>query len=238
MAHLGARHGCAAGWVFPALAGLARLPARRRNRRDGPGSRGVSHEFGRASQAQSRDAIARGSQRMASVLQLTRRALSDGGRVPRSFAPRLRRQPLYLPNSRDVLESAKAWNGGKMMPAMHPDDCWGLRRGRPYTFGESEIGFLCAHVAPSLSGEYCCIPILGSAIRVAALMMPERSVSSKSRANSPYQPSWLRELPRVFQTSRRRCSRISECHWEPMGGFGYARHPRRRFWRCQRMLAS
>jgi hypothetical protein len=24
MAHLGARHGCAAGWVFPALAGLAR----------------------------------------------------------------------------------------------------------------------------------------------------------------------------------------------------------------------
>ena len=68
---------------------------------------------------------------------------------------------LYIyANSRDVLESAKAWNGGKMMPAMHPEDCWGLRRGRPYTFGESEIGFLCAHVAPSLSGEYCCIPIL------------------------------------------------------------------------------
>jgi diguanylate cyclase (GGDEF)-like protein len=68
---------------------------------------------------------------------------------------------LYIyANSRDVLESAKAWNGGKMMPAMHPEDCWGLRRGRPYTFGESEIGFLCAHVGPSLSREYCCIPIL------------------------------------------------------------------------------
>jgi hypothetical protein len=41
---------------------------------------------------------------------------------------------LYIyANSGDLLESAKAWNGGKMMPAMHPDDCWGLRRGRPYT---------------------------------------------------------------------------------------------------------
>ena len=68
---------------------------------------------------------------------------------------------LYIyANSRDVLESAKAWNGGKLMPAMHPDDCWGLRRGRPYTFGENEIDFLCAHVDPSTSHEYCCIPIL------------------------------------------------------------------------------
>ncbi len=68
---------------------------------------------------------------------------------------------LYIyANSRDVLESAKAWNGGKMMPAMHPDDCWGLRRGRPYTFGENEIDFRCSHVDPSVSGEYCCIPIL------------------------------------------------------------------------------
>jgi len=68
---------------------------------------------------------------------------------------------LYIyANSRDVLESAKAWNGGKMMPAMHPDDCWGLRRGRPYTFGDNEIDFLCAHVDASVSGEYCCIPIL------------------------------------------------------------------------------
>ena len=52
---------------------------------------------------------------------------------------------LYIyANSRDVLESAKAWNGGRMMPAMHPADCWGLRRGRPYTFGENEIDFVCA----------------------------------------------------------------------------------------------
>jgi len=44
-------------------------------------------------------------------------------------------------NSRDVLESAKAWNGGKLKPAMHPEDCWGLRRGRTYAYGENEIDF-------------------------------------------------------------------------------------------------
>ena len=68
---------------------------------------------------------------------------------------------LYIyANSRDMLESARAWNGANMTAGMHPEDCWGLRRGRPYTYGENEIGFLCAHVDPSVSREYCCIPIL------------------------------------------------------------------------------
>jgi diguanylate cyclase (GGDEF)-like protein len=68
---------------------------------------------------------------------------------------------LYIySNSRDVLEAATAWNGGKIQPAMHAEDCWGLRRGRPYTFGENEIDFVCAHVDPSVKSEYCCIPIL------------------------------------------------------------------------------
>jgi GAF domain-containing protein len=68
---------------------------------------------------------------------------------------------LYIyANSRDVLESAKSWNGGEITAAMRPEDCWGLRRGRPYVYGESEISFPCADVAASMSDEYCCIPIL------------------------------------------------------------------------------
>jgi diguanylate cyclase (GGDEF)-like protein len=82
---------------------------------------------------------------------------------------------LYIyANSRDVLESAKAWNGGKMMPAMHPDDCWGLRRGRPYTFGENEIDFLCSHVDPSVTSEYCCIPILAHGETIGLLNLEFR----------------------------------------------------------------
>ncbi|KAB2915521.1 MAG: diguanylate cyclase [Hyphomicrobiaceae bacterium] len=67
---------------------------------------------------------------------------------------------LYIyANSRDILESATAWNGAHSAPAIHPDDCWGLRRGRTYTFGENEIDFPCAHVETATS-DYCCIPIL------------------------------------------------------------------------------
>jgi diguanylate cyclase (GGDEF)-like protein len=68
---------------------------------------------------------------------------------------------LYIyANSRDVLDSAKVWNGGQKTTAIHPDDCWGLRRGRMYTFGENEIDFPCTHVGINGPSHYCCIPIL------------------------------------------------------------------------------
>jgi len=68
---------------------------------------------------------------------------------------------LYIyANSRDVLEGAKAWNGGKVLASMHPEDCWGLRRGHVYSFGEREIDFPCAHVGTTEVEPYCCIPIL------------------------------------------------------------------------------
>ena len=47
---------------------------------------------------------------------------------------------LYIyANSRDILECAKTWNGTQGTQTMHPDDCWGLRRGRTYTHGQNEI---------------------------------------------------------------------------------------------------
>ena len=93
---------------------------------------------------------------------------------------------LYIyANSRDVLESAKAWNGGKMMPAMHPDDCWGLRRGRPYTFGENEIDFRCSHVDPSVTSEYCCIPILAHGETIGLLNL-EFQCGSRSDGENPH----------------------------------------------------
>jgi hypothetical protein len=70
--------------------------ARPRARRNGQGSRGIPHDLGGTPETQSRDAIARGPQRMAPVLQLLGRTLPDGGGIPRPLASRLRRQPLYL----------------------------------------------------------------------------------------------------------------------------------------------
>jgi diguanylate cyclase (GGDEF)-like protein len=59
-----------------------------------------------------------------------------------------------------VLVSAKSWNGGHSVPTIQPDDCWGLRRGRTYTFGSNEINFECAHVEGKAVDVYCCIPIV------------------------------------------------------------------------------
>jgi diguanylate cyclase (GGDEF)-like protein len=68
---------------------------------------------------------------------------------------------LYIyANSRDVLDCAKVWNGAEATTPMQPDECWGLRRGRVFTHGESEIEFNCSHVEPSTAGDYCCIPIV------------------------------------------------------------------------------
>ena len=89
---------------------------------------------------------------------------------------------LYIyANSRDVLESAKAWNGAKMMPAMHPEDCWGLRRGRIYSSGESEINFPCAHIDVAEPSEYCCIPILahGETIGLLHLEFYDRALGGE-----------------------------------------------------------
>ena len=48
-------------------------------------------------------------------------------------------------NSRDVLDGCAGWNGGHHKDHIHPEECWGLRRGRTYAFGENDIDF---HLRP------------------------------------------------------------------------------------------
>jgi diguanylate cyclase (GGDEF)-like protein len=63
-------------------------------------------------------------------------------------------------NSRDVLEGCIGWNGGVHKPHIHPEECWGLRRGRQYVFGQSEIDFVCTHAEPHDGRPYICFPVL------------------------------------------------------------------------------
>lgn len=63
-------------------------------------------------------------------------------------------------NSRDVLEGACNWHGGRLDDEIRPDDCWGLRRGRAYSFGSNEIDFVCNHADEHVEGGYICIPIV------------------------------------------------------------------------------
>ncbi len=63
-------------------------------------------------------------------------------------------------NSRDVLDGCASWNGGTHKDHIHPEECWGLRRGRTYEFGSSEIDFVCEHAEPHDGRDYFCFPIL------------------------------------------------------------------------------
>ncbi len=88
-------------------------------------------------------------------------------------------------NSRDVLETARVWNGGQSTTAIQPDDCWGLRRGRTYAYGESEVGFPCAHVSSADVGDYCCIPILAHGETIGMLHLEFVSEHGKHDETCP-----------------------------------------------------
>lgn len=76
-------------------------------------------------------------------------------------------------NSRDVLEGVCHWNDGKMLKNFEPPDCWALRRGRSYYYGENAVDFPCHHVQES-HGEatperHYCLPIIAHGDTVGLL---------------------------------------------------------------------
>lgn len=82
-------------------------------------------------------------------------------------------------NSRDVLEGCASWNGGTHKDHIHPEECWGLRRGRTYEHGASEIDFVCEHAEPHDGRNYYCFPILAHGETVG--LMHLRSAANKSQ---------------------------------------------------------
>lgn len=63
-------------------------------------------------------------------------------------------------NSRDVLDGAASWNGGVVKDHIRPSECWGLRRGRTYKYGKSDVNFVCGHAEPHDGVPYFCFPVL------------------------------------------------------------------------------
>ena len=77
-------------------------------------------------------------------------------------------------NSRDVLDLVSSWGNPDCDAHLHADQCWGLRRGRAYGFGTSEIDFACDHVG-SEDHPYFCLPIIahGDTIGLLHIAFPE-----------------------------------------------------------------
>ncbi len=102
-------------------------------------------------------------------------------------------------NSRDVLDVARVWNGAQAGPPIHPDDCWGLRRGRTFTYGQGEIDFRCAHVGASDGAHYCCIPVLahGETIGLLHLALTSKAGADKASTESASEREDMAEQRRL-----------------------------------------
>jgi len=84
-------------------------------------------------------------------------------------------------NSRDVLDGVCEWNNNKMLTNFEPPDCWALRRGRSYYYGENDVDFLCQHVIESYGektpARHYCLPIIahGDTVGLLCIELPASS---------------------------------------------------------------
>ncbi|MEL7025640.1 MAG: diguanylate cyclase [Pseudomonadota bacterium] len=92
---------------------------------------------------------------------------------------------LYIySNSRDTLDILCAWGGGEAPAHIDPNECWALRRGRAYSYGNSAIEFPCEHVQGD-APPYTCIPIIasGDTIGLMHIRFPLVSVENEARTS-------------------------------------------------------
>lgn len=87
-------------------------------------------------------------------------------------------------NSRDVLDGSASWNGGDHKAHIHPEGCWGLRRGRTYEYGTSEIDFVCEHAEPHDGRPYFCFPILAHGETVGLMHLRAQTENCEEFAES------------------------------------------------------
>lgn len=91
--------------------------------------------------------------------------------------PASRGQLFIYSNSRDVLDGAVTWGGETLLRNIQPHDCWGLRRGRTFRYGDGVVNFPCAHVSSETQSStqcpapesYLCLPIIAQGDTVGLL---------------------------------------------------------------------
>jgi diguanylate cyclase (GGDEF)-like protein len=63
-------------------------------------------------------------------------------------------------SSHDLVEARAIWNNcSTTETAFNPDDCWGLRRGKPHGENDSGIPVSCSHLHSDFQGDYLCVPL-------------------------------------------------------------------------------
>ena len=83
--------------------------------------------------------------------------------------------------SRDLVEVAASWNGcSTTEQVFSPQDCWGLRRGKPYGGMGSGSPLRCSHVHESARDEYLCVPLIAQGETLGLLYIENKLANSTS----------------------------------------------------------
>ena len=91
------------------------------------------------------------------------------GRFMSHILPNSEGSAYVYSSSRDVLVGSASWNGGHHCDHIRAEDCWGLRRGRTYTFGSAEVDFPCSHSESQDDRPSFCFPVLAHGETVGLL---------------------------------------------------------------------
>jgi diguanylate cyclase (GGDEF)-like protein/PAS domain S-box-containing protein len=76
--------------------------------------------------------------------------------------------------SRDLVETAATWNDcSTTEPVFHPDDCWGLRRGKAYGGPGSPLP--CSHVRATGGTNYLCVPLVAQEGTLGVLYVEDKT---------------------------------------------------------------
>lgn len=96
-----------------------------------------------------------------------------------SIHPGSRGELFIYSNSRDVLEGVTSWGSANVSTQIQSQDCWALRRGRMYRYGDGIINFRCNHVDEAHAHDhetgvdndlaYLCLPIIAHGDTVGLL---------------------------------------------------------------------
>jgi diguanylate cyclase (GGDEF)-like protein/PAS domain S-box-containing protein len=79
-------------------------------------------------------------------------------------------------SSRDMVEARAVWNNCETTEvAFSPDDCWALRRGKPYGENGSGTPIPCGHLRSNLNGvypeDYLCVPLIAQGETLGAMYL-------------------------------------------------------------------
>ncbi len=95
-----------------------------------------------------------------------------------SLYPESSGQLFIYSNSRDVLDGVCSWNDENVIGNIQAQDCWSLRRGRAFQFGEGMIHLHCNHVQADSHSHiqddqeehhYVCLPLLANGDTIGLL---------------------------------------------------------------------